>query len=391
MRSFSAHYVITNASAPLKRAIVNVEDDGRIMSVEDTGGNISEKRSVEFLDGIIIPAFVNCHCHLELSHMKGLIPEGTGLGGFILRIRSQRISSENEITAAAEKADRLMQSEGIVLCADICNTDITFALKKNSRVIYKNLLEVFGLDPQKADKRINEIKKVAEAADLLNLNSQVVPHSAYSLSLPLFRMVKELGKQNEITTIHFMETESEKELIEKQTGELLDSYVSSGIISSAPEFIGSIADIILNEVTSSGNLLLVHNTFADRETVKKINKRDSTYWCLCPSSNLYISGAVPPAPMLTEEGCRIVIGTDSLASNSGLSILNEIRILQEKFTSLTIEQLIRWATYNGAIALNSLDEYGSIEPGKRPGLLLLENMDISRMKILPGTRVRRII
>lgn len=391
MRSFSAHYVITNASTTLKRAIVTAADDGRIISVEDTGGDISERRSVEFLDGIIVPGFVNCHCHLELSHMKDIIPEGTGLAGFISGVRLQRQSSDKEITAAAERADRLMQDEGIVLCADICNTSATFNLKKKSKIVYKNLLEVFGLNPQKAARRIAEIKIVADAADKYGINRQIVPHSTYSLSLPLFRMVKELGSMNEITSIHLMETEAEREFLEKGSGELMDSYIISGIISSPYGITGNAASIITDEVTLSGNLILVHNTFADSITIRKILKRGKTYWCLCPSSNMYISNTMPPATLLAEEGCVIVTGTDSLASNHSLSILNEIRILQDMFPSISIAELIRWATYNGALALNSQDEFGSIEPGKKPGLLLLENVDIPQMKILPETRVRRLI
>ena len=82
MKYFSAQYIITNSGPPLKRAVITTEDDGTILSIEDTGGNLKEKHSVEFHNGIIIPGFVNCHCHLELSHMKGSIAQGTWLGRF---------------------------------------------------------------------------------------------------------------------------------------------------------------------------------------------------------------------------------------------------------------------------------------------------------------------
>ena len=82
MKRFSAQYIITNSGPPLKRAVITTEDDGTIISIEDTGGDLKEKHSTEFYNGIIIPGFVNCHCHLELSHMKGHISEGKGLGRF---------------------------------------------------------------------------------------------------------------------------------------------------------------------------------------------------------------------------------------------------------------------------------------------------------------------
>ena len=79
MKRFSAQYIITNSGPPLKRAIITTEDDGTIINIEDTLGDLKEKHSVEFYNGIIIPGFVNCHCHLELSHMKDAISQGTGL------------------------------------------------------------------------------------------------------------------------------------------------------------------------------------------------------------------------------------------------------------------------------------------------------------------------
>ena len=82
MKRFSAQYIITNSGPPLKRAVITTEDDGTIINIEDTAGDLKEKHSVEFYNGIIIPGFVNCHCHLELSHMKGLITRKQWSGRF---------------------------------------------------------------------------------------------------------------------------------------------------------------------------------------------------------------------------------------------------------------------------------------------------------------------
>jgi cytosine/adenosine deaminase-related metal-dependent hydrolase len=164
MKRFSSQYVITNCGPPLKRAIITTEDDGTILNIEDTGGKPEEKHSVEFHNGIIIPGFVNCHCHLELSHMRGSIASGNGLGGFIEQIRTTRYNDSNIIAAAASEADSTMYKDGIVLCADVCNTSLTFKIKKESLISYINLIELFGIDPEKAERRLSEIEKVAETA-----------------------------------------------------------------------------------------------------------------------------------------------------------------------------------------------------------------------------------
>jgi cytosine/adenosine deaminase-related metal-dependent hydrolase len=284
-----------------------------------------------------------------------------------------------------------MDQEGIVLCADICNTANSFRLKEKSAIRYINLLEVFGIDPVKAEHRLNEIFKIADIASGLNLAFSIVPHSVYSMSLSLFRLLRKEGGKNRLTTIHFMESEGEKTFLETQSGPIMNSFKNSGLIPSRLETVNNHADAILNEVGFDGNLLLVHNTFADRKTVRQVKKRKNLYWCLCPNSNLYIENKLPPLNMLLEEGCEIVIGTDSLASNNKLSILEEIKTLQKYFPELSLAELVRWATLNGAKALNEEDRYGTIEAGRKPGLLLIQNADLVNLKLLPESFVNKLI
>ncbi|MCJ7446424.1 MAG: amidohydrolase family protein [Bacteroidales bacterium] len=223
------------------------------------------------------------------------------------------------------------------------------------------------------------------------MSYSLVPHSVYSVSLPLFRLLRNVTGNNLVTTVHFMETEGEKAFLSDHSGPLKRSYEKNGLLPPLLKTVESHVDAILKEITSSGNLILVHNTYTDSVTVKEIKKRENIFWCLCPNSNIYIEGKMPPADMLASEGCEIVIGTDSLASNSTLSILSELKTLHKHFPSLTMEQLIRWATINGARALGEDYNYGTIEPGKKPGLLLLQNLDLINLKLLPETTVTRLL
>jgi cytosine/adenosine deaminase-related metal-dependent hydrolase len=171
----------------------------------------------------------------------------------------------------------------------------------------------------------------------------------------------------------------------------MQTYEQSGLLPQILETAVSHEEAILNEVTPSGNLILVHNTFAGKETVSRLRERKNLFYCLCPNSNLYIENKLPPVNLLIDEGCEIVIGTDSLASNNTLSILEELKTLQFNFPGVKLEELITWATINGARALDSDDVFGSIEPGKKPGLLVLENVDLVNMKLLPESTVTRLI
>ena len=350
-----------------------------------------EKHSVEFFNGIIVPGFVNCHCHLELSFLKNEIHAGHGLADFLMQVNSFRNSLQKDINQAIKDADDEMINGGIVLCADICNSSSTFIVKKESRIRYISLLEVFGIDSARAEIRMNEILKLADTAKKMDLPHWIVPHAVYSISLPLLRLIKDHTASNKISSIHFMESPQEEILLESHSGPLMESYERFLPSVAEMEIPDNHINAITKEISSSANLILVHNTFVREEHIKKLKGRSDLYWCLCPNSNLYIEQKMPPVDLLAGEGCKIVIGTDSLSSNSSLSILEELKTLQLYFPSISLETLIGWATINGAKALGEDIQFGSIEPGKKPGLVLLRNIDLVNQKLLPGTTVSRLV
>jgi cytosine/adenosine deaminase-related metal-dependent hydrolase len=100
---------------------------------------------------------------------------------------------------------------------------------------------------------------------------------------------------------------------------------------------------------------------------------------------------MPPVELLGKASSRVVTGTDSLASTDHLSILGELKLLQEAAPSIALDEIIRWATINGARALKMEDSLGSIEPGKKPGLLLIEGADLDGLRLRRDSRVRRLL
>jgi cytosine/adenosine deaminase-related metal-dependent hydrolase len=88
-------------------------------------------------------------------------------------------------------------------------------------------------------------------------------------------------------------------------------------------------------------------------------------------------------------GARIVVGTDSLASNYSLSILHELYTIQQHFPEVHTPELLTWATYNGAEALQLNKSLGSLQPGKRPGILLLNNLS-KEGQLQQSTEVQRL-
>jgi cytosine/adenosine deaminase-related metal-dependent hydrolase len=141
-----------------------------------------------------------------------------------------------------------------------------------------------------------------------------------------------------------------------------------------------------NTIPKSQRLLTVHNTFSSPKETDALHAHFHNIWfCTCPSANLYITGIIPRRETLLSSADRWCIGTDSLASNNALDILQEMRILQETH-AFNLEKLIPMATLHGACALGLDSELGSFEPGKKPGIVHLSNVNYKELLILPETR-----
>jgi cytosine/adenosine deaminase-related metal-dependent hydrolase len=138
----------------------------------------------------------------------------------------------------------------------------------------------------------------------------------------------------------------------------------------------------------------VHNTFTTEADVlygTQLAAQNSQllFWCLCINANLYIENAVPPVEMLLKNNCNIVLGTDSLASNWSLNILDEMKNIQKHFPNMSTSQILKWATINGAQALQMDNMLGSFEKGKRPGVIMIDQ--IENEKISPSSTSKRLV
>ncbi len=329
---------------------------------------------VQYFKGILSPGFINCHCHLELSHLKNTIPQKTGLVNFVHHVMSNRAASNEEKLAAMQSAENELYKTGIVAVGDICNTADTIPIKQHSKMHWHNFIEVSGFVDAGAEKRLEEIKKIAHQFSIFNLQFSTVPHAPYSVSKKLFELLNILPNNN-LISIHNQESEEENKLYKNKTGNFLELYKNFGIeISSFVPSGKTSLQTWLPYFTNNQRIILVHNTFTSEEDLnfQIAHCPLPIVYCLCPNANLYIENALPPVDLLVENNCTIVLGTDSLASNTQLNILEEIKTIQQYYPKIELQTLLQWATSNGAAALQMKEELGSFEKGKQPGIVLIE-------------------
>lgn len=301
-----------------------------------------------------------------------------------------RNADAGEVIEAAAKADEQMQQSGIVAVGDISNSAVTASVKLKSKLYYHNFIEVFGFDPKGADAAFNNALAIQE--QFKPLATSITPHAAYSVSKELFKLIrKESDAKKSMLTIHNQESDEENKLYRYKQGDFLDFYKRLGLDISffKPQARNSIQSII-PLLSNKENVLMVHNTYTNIKDVYFTRRFDRKInWCFCPDANLFIEKTLPKVNIFTHHGFNITLGTDSLASNTELCIMKEMRVLQEHFPALELEEMIHWGTINGAKFLGIDEEKGSIEAGKTPGLNLITGLD--RLKITPETKVRKLI
>ena len=136
MKKISASYIFRGKGPPLKNGILICSDDGTILEVTDTGSNLREMPSPEYYNGILMPGFINAHCHIELSHLKGKIREKTGISNFIGEINRLRDEDRETTEKEIEKADNHLFSMGTAATGDISNSIISLKTKLNSNIYF---------------------------------------------------------------------------------------------------------------------------------------------------------------------------------------------------------------------------------------------------------------
>lgn len=380
MRAFSADQLFCSKDLMIEHGVIVLDDYGNIIEILNPSQNSSfvSKDEIIPLKGILAPGFVNTHCHLELSAYYNKIRTGCSLDGFIraLEVEKRTVpSSPNDI----ENADKAMWNEGIVAVADVCNTAETIGAKSQSKIIYHNFVEVFGSNARSAEKIFLHAEKTARQFSDAGLPVTITPHSLYACSEPLMKRIQQSSGHS--LTLHFMESEEENDFFEYRKGKIIERAELFGV---TPDHYCNIrkrpSEIAILALKPNRKLLFVHNTMATSEDLKHLcgTFSDKTWFCLCPNSNLYIENRLPNIDLMLHHTQNITIGTDSLASNQALSILDELKTIANHFPKTPTAKLLQWATRNGAKFLDIEDQFGTLEVGKAPGLnhIVCDNFDL---------------
>ena len=389
---YKSDLIITNDGPPIKDGIVEVGDDGMIVSVfqDDTF------QEYKFIEGVLIPGLVNAHCHLELSHLENKVtPLHNGMAGFIDQIFSWRDNSDMlECTNAMLLQDKKMFDEGIVAVGDIANSSISIDVKKKSPIHYHTFVEVMGMSPASAQSRFeNGVKLLNQFIENDLSNVSLALHAPYSISRKLVELVNAYLEINSTTSIHINESNDELVFCKRKEGSLKEVFEKYKLPVQDFDNLTreSILIDIVNQLTNALPFILVHNVKTTLEEIAEANRiNKNLFWCLCVNANEYITGKTPDLAIYNNDSLNVVVGTDSLASNKQLSVWEELKTICKLNNQIPFERLIKWATINGARALQLDNTIGKIKPGYAPGLVQVSNIDFENPVITDDSFTRII-
>lgn len=354
-----------------RNCAIVIDDAGLILDLIPAGS-----AEAEVFEGSICPGFVNAHGHLELAHLKGAIGRHTTLIPFLDGVNKLRAFPEEERQAAIANAETEMWEAGVSACGDISNGLDSLEVKKASSIRFHTFIEIFGVSDARTRAAIERADPIQRVFREAGLSAGLSPHAPYTARTLLLRELSSRARSGSYPiSIHMQETQAEQKLFTEDDRSFPDFFKAMGIDDFEEVPIGpNPLDYVMKLVSGSEacRLMLVHNTLttsADMQTALDSEGVDP-WWCLCPRANLYIENQLPDFSLFQMHSNRVLIGTDSLASNDDLNPLNELIAIREAVPAIDPGLLISWACGNGA-RFFGWDDLGQIEKGKQPGLVLI--------------------
>lgn len=391
MRKLTAEFIFHPSGQILSNIGLIFDDQKKLLDILDTTN--CDLSTFEYYPGLLVPGFINAHCHLELSHMKSLIPTGTGLISFIESVVGKRNINEDHIMQCIQDADHEMEKNGIIAVGDISNKIDTKITKQKSKLHYHTFVESFDfMQTNLCDNFFATYREVYDSFGALD--KSMVPHAPYSVSPKLFELISNTNPEETVISIHNQEVLDENLLFLNKAGNFPSFFGNFGF--SFDTFIAPKHSSIyyaLQHLNPNNNILFVHNTLTETQEMKDaLSWNPNAYFVTCPNANLYIENKLPQYKDWLAFNNSICIGTDSLSSNWSLSILEEIKTIQKYQSYIPLENLLTWATINGARALRLDHKFGSFDIGKYPSVNWIQSVQLrDSIEVKPDAVVSKII
>ena len=370
----TARWVIPIDSTPIESGAVLIEE-GKISALgqaEQLVRNSVDADRIDLPDSALLPGLVNSHTHFELSFLKNQVPYRGDFVDWVRRLSRQRAEREVNLAKVIEQSCRESLRAGVTLIGDICYGHQAWPILAEQPIRKTCYAEVFGITDEigAALEYLQQCINHTQESDLLRLG--LSPHAPYSAGRPLYQAAAGLAKEHDLPlTSHLSETLAELEFIDSAQG-LWRTY-----LEELNKWDGSFKPLhkspighLLNMNLANRPMLLAHVNYISDTDLDLLAKTNHSV-AFCPRAHRFFAHPAHRFREMVANGINVSLGTDSLAGNDSLSILDDMRFLHKTQGELEPHVIFEMATINGARALHWSDKTGSISPGKEADLVAI--------------------
>jgi aminodeoxyfutalosine deaminase len=379
---YSAPWVLPITSPAIRNGAVAVKD-GRIEAVGPVAEIRTEFGGRELIkcQGVLMPALVNAHIHLELSHLTAIRRPAAGQKMCdwiedLIRARGNCKLTTEERERYRQQALQDQHRSGVILLADIGNEPYPSIPDLPDFPLVLHFREFLA-------PTILATEAAKTALEGLPDSVAATPHAPYSTSPELIRVLKKRARRlGQVISLHVAESASEIEFLRSTTGSFRDFLERRGawdatFLPGGNDLDGTVMYLQQLGVLDS-KTLCVHCVHITENEMYLLVEKDA-HVCLCPGSNRFLRVGKAPVESMLRHGLLPGLGTDSIASNKTLDLWREMRIIREEYPEVDPGEILGMATLGGAAALQCEDDFGSLSPRRRAIFLELYSEEFDQI------------
>jgi cytosine/adenosine deaminase-related metal-dependent hydrolase len=386
----TAAYVLPISSPPIQKGAIVIHK-GVIVAVgafETIRKEYPRHGVKKYPHSILLPGFVNTHCHLEFSDLTGTQNPQPSFATWAQSMTPTLERKKSaQIRVLIQKGELSLLTSGVTTVVDHIAPEILKYCPKKSSLNRIFFLEVLGSNQSRAQSNLKRARQIQKTSTIKDVD--LTPHSLYAVHNDTLLALSRDVKKQSFYSLHILESQDEYHFFHKQSGPLVQLVQKRG---------GEIApQNPLSWLSRHGFLsavpLMVHGNYLSSEDMK-IMKRHGLPIAHCPGSHSFFGHRPFPLAPLLKHGITIALGTDSGASispkeinkkgsslrgpdgvgasNKTLSMLAELQQMQKNFPRLSARDIVTMATLNGAKAIHREDTIGSLVPGKNADVIAIK-------------------